>query len=224
MKKVLHQFALISGATIASLFTFALSANAAVFYDLNFWNGNGKLVGTGEFSHEDEPFEKEICLFTRPNRCDSENLTLNITKEDGLFRVDHFSSTIPGLTFDRLVNDVNHDEANLFWRNVEDNPLASLRGCTDRECFRHGGTKTFSDNSWFDAAFFAEYNAIQEMTATGWRSAVLGGSLVPPEAQFDLSGTWTATRRTSVPEPASIFGLMALGALGTSSILKRNRH
>lgn len=229
IKNLLQKTALTSGATLVGAIALATPSHAtSVDYDLKFFGDNGEVVGMGKFSHESELFEKEICLLTRSFSCNSDSQTLKITSEDGLFRVTSFSSTIRGLTFSQFFNDVNQDDEYLFWRNVEDNPLASLRGCTSRDCFRFGGTKTFSENSWFDGVFFNEYSALQEMTATGWRSAVLGGSFVPPEARFDLSGTWTATRRTatpeSVPEPASIFGLMALGALGTSSVLKRNRH
>lgn len=215
MKKRLQKLALISGATMASLFAVSLPGNASVFYDVQFWGNNGELLGTGEFSHEDEPFEATIDLCLVELSCGS--IPLEIKREDRWFRVESFSSTV-GLDFSLI----ERERTDLFWRPFDDNRVASITPCVTAGCI---GRELLLVDSWYEG-IIRSVATIDEMRATTWRS-LLSGSGIPPEAQFDLSGTWTATRRTpapeSVPEPASIFGLMALGALGASSMWKRNR-
>ncbi|MEB3886030.1 PEP-CTERM sorting domain-containing protein [Lyngbya sp. CCY1209] len=209
MKIAVKKIASSCGIGLLSVLAIASPGTAAVFYDLEFFDREQNLIGTGEFSHEDDPFEAvvELCPPSMPSFLCGE--TLEITREDQFFRVTNFSSTVPGLGFSLLIEGERTD---LFWRPFDEERVASISPCRSRYC---GGRKLFfNENSWFDGIGRSEVTSIRRMTATEW-SSVLDGSSIPEQVKFDLSGTWTATRRTSVPEPASIFGLIAIGALGS---------
>lgn len=217
MKNLFQKGVVIWGAGLASVLAFSLPGNASVFYDLEFFDENGELVGTGEFSHEDEPFDETIDLCLIELACGS--IPLEIPKEDNFFRLESFSSTIRGLN--ALSGLVESEQTDLFWRPFDDELVASVFPCTNRVC---GGRELFfSDNSWFDGISRSDITSIRRMTAMEWNT-ILGGSFIPPEFQIDASGTWTATRRTTVPEPASTLGLIAISALGVGSKLKRKSN
>ena len=62
MKNLFQKLILMSGVSLASILVLTFPGNASIFYDLEFFGENGELVGTGEFSHEDEPFDETIDL------------------------------------------------------------------------------------------------------------------------------------------------------------------
>ncbi len=198
-----QKFVLVLGASLASILPFTLPGNAAIFYDLEFFDENGMLVGTGEFSHEDEPVDETFNLCFIEALCG--NIPLEIKKEDNFFRLESFFSTRPFLQ--GLSNLIENEQTDLFWRPFDDERVASLSPCTSPTC---AGRVFFNDDSWF---FDVRAVGGAKMTATEWNvsSAIEVGS-----------GTWTATRRTSVPEPASTLGLMAIAALGVGSKLKKS--
>jgi len=216
MKSLMQKMVSSCGFGLLSLLAIASPGTAAVFYDLKFFNEEQILIGTGEFSHEDEPFEAvvELCPPSIPSSFCGE--TLEIAREDQFFRVTNFSSTVPGLGFTSLIEGERTD---LFWRPFDEERVASISPCTTRECI--GRKLFFRDNVWSAGIGRTEITSIRRMTATEW-SSVLDGSSIPEQVKFNLSGTWTATRRTTVPEPASIFGLIAIGTLGTLCLKRRD--
>ncbi|MCG5062240.1 MAG: PEP-CTERM sorting domain-containing protein [Limnoraphis sp. WC205] len=216
MKNLFLKGVVIWGAGLASVLAFSLPGNASVFYDLEFFDENGELVGTGEFSHEDKPFDETIDLCFIELLCGS--IPLEIPKEDNFFRLESFSSTIPGLNL--LSGQVESERTDLFWRPFDDELVAGLSPCASPSC---AGRVFFTGDSW-SISFSRGIDVSAAMTATEW--SVFGNS-TPTDADgnpifVDGSGAWTATRRTTVPEPASALGLMAIGALGVGSKLKRS--
>lgn len=206
MKSLFQKIILMSGASLASILVFTFPGNASVFYDLEFFNNNGELVGTGEFSHEDEPFDETIDLCLIESSCGS--ILFEIQKEDNFFRVESFSSTRPFLQL--LSGLVERDEIDLFWRPFDDELVASIfhtPGCASPTC---SGRLFFADDSW---SFSIRAVGSARITATEWEVS---------SAIEVADGTWTATHRTTIPEPASTLGLMAIGALGVGSKLKRS--
>lgn len=208
MKDLFQKLVLISGTGLTSVLALALPGNASVFYDLEFFDENGELVGTGEFSHEDEPFDETIDLCFIEPLCGS--IPLEIQKEDNFFRLESFSSTVPVVGLFSGV--VESEQTDLFWRPFDDELVASIfnfPGCASPSC---AGRISFNDDSWSLA--IRNFGNVR-ITATEWRVS---------SAIFVDSGTWTATRRTTVPEPASTLGLMTMGVLGVGLKLKRKSN
>ena len=217
MINLLKKFVVTSGIGLTSVLAFILPANASVFYDLKFFDESGELVGTGEFSHEEEPFEGtiDLCQGTFKSVCGY--IPVRIQKEDYFFRVDSFSSTV-GLNF---YSSPNHNQT-LFWRPFDDELVASITPCQNHSC--QAISLLYNNDSWYDGIQHrAIINIVHKMTATEWISSV-GGWTLPAEIRRNASGTWTATRQTSIPEPASTLGLIALGVFAVGSKLKRNSH
>ncbi|TVU52635.1 MAG: PEP-CTERM sorting domain-containing protein [Arthrospira sp. PLM2.Bin9] len=213
MTKLLANLTLASGMGLASALAFSLPAQSLVFYDLHFFDTEGQLVGTGEFSHEKHPFAGVINLCVNQLSC---NIPLDISASDQFFQVTSFVSDVRGLSFEFLLNNPNNHQTYLFWRPFDDNLLSSVVPCRTRDCI--GRRLFFMDNIWYDGIGRSEVSAGALMNATQW-SSWLRGSRIPDFAWYSESGTWTATKR-SVPEPGTIFGLMAV-ALVTGSLLKR---
>lgn len=205
MSNLIRNVALGCGTGVLSVVAVASPGIAAVVYGLEFLNGDGTSAGTGELVRASHPFAGtlERCVAPESPFCDS--IPLEIGAEDGFFLVERFSTTVPGLTaFSQSAED-----RFLFWREDETR-LAGLSFCPYSSCFFQ---LSYSPDSWY---FDARTVFRAEMTADEWEV----NSFIPEiESGF---GTWTATRRASVPEPASALGLMALGALGISR-LKRDR-
>ncbi len=53
-------FVSISSLIAGTIMLATAPAEANVFYDMQFFNEAGELVGTGEFSHDDTPFETVV--------------------------------------------------------------------------------------------------------------------------------------------------------------------
>ncbi|MGB3536057.1 MAG: PEP-CTERM sorting domain-containing protein [Microcoleaceae cyanobacterium] len=216
MNNLFQKLVLISGASLVSILALTSPGNAAVFYDLEFFDESGELAGTGEFSHEEEPFEDTIELCIVEPICGS-NL-LEIEAEDNFFLLESFFSTVRGIS--SLSSRAEND--NLFWRPFDDELVAGFDFCQSAGCIANTGSFFFI-GAW---AFRFRGVADVVMTANEWR--VSGGS-TPVDGDGnpvfpDGSGTWTATRRTSIPEPASTLGLMAVSAIAVGSKLKRKKH
>jgi len=205
MSGLIRNVALGCGVGVLSVAAVASPGTAAAFYDLEFSRVDGTSAGTGELIRAEEPFEGTVerCVAPETPFCDS--IPLEIKAEDGFFLVESFSTTVPGLT----AFSQSAENRFLFWREDETR-LAGLSFCPYSSCFFR---LDYSPDSWY---FDARTAFRARMTANEWEV----NSFIP-EIESG-SGTWTATRRASVPEPASTLGLMALGALGVSR-LKRDR-
>ncbi len=164
----MSQKILILGATLASILAFASPGNASVFYDLDFFDENGELAGTGEFSHEDEPFEDTIELCLVEPICGS-NL-LEIEKEDNFFRLESFSSTVPSLNL--LSSKIGAEMDDLFWRPFDDELVAGFDFCQSAGCIANTGSFFFIDAWLFSVRGIGDVR----MDATEWR--VSGDSTV----------------------------------------------
>ncbi|CDM97418.1 MULTISPECIES: PEP-CTERM sorting domain-containing protein [Limnospira] len=217
MKNLCNQIALSAGVTMVSAIALATPSHAAtfhawdvlanrgtpnhrsVFYDLEFFDHNGNLLGTGELIHAGKPFEGIIDMCVTP-WCRIP--PLDIKKEDNFFLVQSFSSPIPGLGGAH------------FFRPFDEQLLAGFLPCTSAGCIANTGGIGFTYNSW---VLNVRTGFNSRMTANEWS---VSGSSIPQVPNG--SGTWTATRRATVPEPTSILGFLGLGVLGTVSLLKRH--
>ncbi len=111
---------------------------------------------------------------------------------------------------------VMSEQNELFWNPLSNELVGSLRSCI-YVCYV---TQYFHPDSWSFSVPRA-FGPIA-MTTTRWQVSV---------GQTDISGTWTATRHPSIPEPTesipeptSTLGLLALGVLGTGSRFKCSRN
>lgn len=187
-------------------------AEANVFYDMQFFNEAGELVGTGEFSHDDTPFEGDAqqCISViRPANTPpfgpvltpicSESIIFE--RSQNVFRLNTFSTTI-GLGF---------NPEYLFWRPFDAQRVAGIFVSGASSPFNPFPSLSYSDSVWGGSGRFTS----AAMTATTWSFRVGSPS--------DGSGTWTATRRStvSIPETTPVVGLLALGGVGLMMVSKR---
>ncbi len=185
-------------------------AEANVFYDMQFFNEVGELVGTGEFSHDETPFEGDAqqCISvimpadTPPfgpvlKPICSESIIFE--RSQNVFRLNTFSTTV-GLSF---------NPEYLFWRPFDAQPVAGIFLGGRSSSFDPFPSLSYNDSVWGISARFVSLR----MTATTWSFSVGSPS--------DGSGTWTATRRRSIPETTPVVGLLALGGVGLMMVSKR---
>jgi hypothetical protein len=188
-------------------------AEANIFYDMEFFDEAGELVGTGEFSHDETPFEGDAqqCIsvfmpsstppYDEPVLTPICSESIIFERSQNVFRLNTFSTTV-GLGFNPEF---------LFWRPFDAQPVAGIFVGGRSSFFDPFPSLSYSDSVW---GISARYISLV-MTATTWSFSVGSPS--------DGSGTWTATRRstTSIPETTPVVGLLALGGVSLMMVSKR---
>jgi hypothetical protein len=205
MSSIFQKIALAASLGLTTALTVALPGNASVFYDLKFFDNDGNLTGSGIFSHEDEPFEGilEKCQYLP--WCNESLYEINVS--DNYFKVDNFSVLTDDGPFAQWELGVNF-QSQLFWRPFDDVKLASY--------YLSGRFEYTLEEGWVASrrvAPFLDWALVMSPDGT-WDTRIPG----PPDFLKRGSGTWTVTRRVSVPEPTSIAGLIAFGVFGIGSL------
>ena len=216
-------FVSISSLIASTIMLATAPAEANVFYDMEFFDEAGELVGTGEFSHDETPFEgdfescADITKLTIPGlppfppglqpdiQQTCSDFSQRFEQSQDIFRLNSFSTTV-GLRFDP----VPYDLRLLFWEPSDVQPVFSIVFNGPSSGANPFPSFSYSDSSWGTTARFS----VENMTATTWLNS----------GPFDSrSGTWTATRRstTSIPETTPVVGLLALGGVSLMMVSKR---
>ena len=204
-------FVSISSLIASTIMLATAPAEASVFYDMQFFNEVGELVGTGEFSHDETPFEgdAQACLdvfipvFTSQGERELQQVcsgSIIFERSQNVFRLNTFSTTV-GLRFNPEF---------LFWRPFDVQRVAGIFVGGRSSVFDPFPSLSYRDSVWGSRSRFVSL----EMTATTW--SIFVGSQ-------SGSGTWTATRRStvSIPETTPVVGLLALGGVGLMMVSKR---
>lgn len=226
--KQLHSICLSATLATASLgltATFAPPVRASVVYDVDYFGLDGSFVASGWFTHADTPFEGFLpgCTIDVPESSpfsSSCSRSWEIKASDNYFLVEDIYIPIESKSvliaggsgsIDRTVY--------LFWNPSQEKNLAEYDA--DQ---KFSFVRTFREIwSVIPDGLDGSKEGLIDMSSTSngqgtWRNIAVPG--IPPNTNL-MGGTWTATRRTSVPETTPIAGLLAVGTLGGLAVAKR---